>query len=53
MTFLVPIVAIMSLPEWKCPTEQDIISLRSDNSTGPVTEDEWTHLWQTRMREVE
>ncbi|XP_028968255.1 solute carrier family 23 member 2 [Galendromus occidentalis] len=52
VTFLVPIVAIMSLPEWKCPSEQDIIALRSDNSTGPVTQDEWTHLWQTRMREI-
>ncbi|XP_022653399.1 solute carrier family 23 member 1-like isoform X4 [Varroa destructor] len=52
VTFLVPIVAIMSLPEWKCPTEEQIIAARLNNSTGPVTDDEWSLLWQTRIREI-
>lgn len=52
MTFLVPIVAIMSLPEWQCPSEEQMIASRTDNTTGPITNDEWTHLWQSRIREV-
>ncbi|OQR77963.1 solute carrier family 23 member 2-like [Tropilaelaps mercedesae] len=52
VTFLVPIVAIMSLPEWRCPTEDQMIAAREDNSTEPVTDDEWTNLWQIRIREI-
>lgn len=40
---MVPILAILSLPQWKCPNP-DVI-----NAMSP---DEKTELWQLRMREL-
>ncbi|XP_058444918.1 solute carrier family 23 member 2-like [Malaya genurostris] len=43
ISFLVPTLAILNLPQWKCPSE-DII--------GAMDSAEKTELWQTRMREL-
>ncbi|KAM7283352.1 putative purine permease [Ixodes scapularis] len=54
VTFLVPILATMALPEWRCPTEEQLVAARPSDSglTGPATDEEWTQVWQTRMSEV-
>lgn len=54
VTFLVPILATMALPEWRCPTEEELVAARDPDSglTGPATEQEWTAVWQARMAEV-
>lgn len=54
VTFLVPILATMALPEWRCPTEEELIAARDPDSglTGPATDAEWTAVWQSRMSEI-
>lgn len=54
VTFLVPILATMALPEWRCPTEEELIAARDPDSgiTGPATDQEWTAVWQIRMSEI-
>ncbi|CAN8001266.1 unnamed protein product [Ixodes pacificus] len=54
VTFLVPILATMALPEWRCPTEEQLVAARPPDSglTGPATDEEWTQVWQTRMSEI-
>ena len=56
-TFLVPTLAILSLPEWQCPTDFQIIAARPRNSTfrnwRTVADAEYTEVWETRMREVQ
>lgn len=42
--FLVPTFAILSLPEWKCPSKDVMANM---------TYEEKTELWQVRMREVQ
>ncbi|XP_044732390.1 solute carrier family 23 member 1 [Chrysoperla carnea] len=43
ISFLVPTLAILSLPQWKCPPEEIIDKMNPD---------ERTELWQIRMREL-
>lgn len=43
MSFLVPVLAILSLPQWKCPEAEQIQAMSTD---------EKTELWQSRMREI-
>ncbi|XP_017461274.1 PREDICTED: solute carrier family 23 member 2 [Rhagoletis zephyria] len=43
ISFLVPTLAILSLPQWKCPAVAEIEAL---------DEDERKELWQMRMREL-
>lgn len=43
ISFLVPVLAILSLPQWKCPSPDTIRSMSADDKT---------ELWQTRMREI-
>ena len=43
-SFLVPTFAILSLPEWKCPSPEAI---------GNMTYEDKTELWQLRMREIQ
>lgn len=43
ISFLVPTLAILNLPEWKCPNP-DVISA--------MTSEAKTELWQIRMREL-
>lgn len=43
ISFLLPTLAILSLPQWKCPAENDIASM---------TDDDKRELWQIRMREL-
>ncbi|KFM74638.1 Solute carrier family 23 member 2, partial [Stegodyphus mimosarum] len=45
MAFLVPILAILHLPEWQCP---DV-----GNQTTILTNKEWDYVWMSRMREVQ
>lgn len=54
-TFLIPIIAILSLPQWKCPTDEQIIANRLGNSTfsTEVTPAEYDEVWMVRMREVQ
>ncbi|XP_076352587.1 solute carrier family 23 member 2-like [Tachypleus tridentatus] len=42
--FLAPIFAILSLPQWKCPSEEEMLS---------ATEEELQEIWQLRMREIQ
>ncbi|XP_076349411.1 solute carrier family 23 member 2-like isoform X3 [Tachypleus tridentatus] len=42
--FLAPIFAILSLPQWKCPSEEEMLS---------ATEEEVQEIWQIRMREIQ
>lgn len=55
-TFLVPTLAILTLPQWACPTDIQIIGNRGRNSTfrglRSVQEQEYTEVWQSRMREI-
>lgn len=43
ISFLVPTLAILNLPRWKCPSKDEIALL---------SQDEKTELWQIRMREL-
>lgn len=43
ISFLVPTLAILSLPEWQCPSKAEIATL---------SHDEKEELWQIRMREL-
>lgn len=43
MSFLVPVLAILSLPQWKCPSPDVMETMNSE---------EKTELWQSRMREI-
>ena len=43
ISFLVPTLAILDLPQWKCPAE---------NVIAAMGEEEKQELWQTRMREL-
>ncbi|XP_011195055.1 solute carrier family 23 member 2 [Zeugodacus cucurbitae] len=43
ISFLVPTLAILALPQWKCPPVEEINALE---------EDERVELWQIRMREL-
>ncbi|XP_046481884.1 solute carrier family 23 member 2 isoform X2 [Neodiprion pinetum] len=43
ISFLVPTLAILSLPEWKCPAQ---------NVLDGMSKPERTELWQVRMREL-
>lgn len=43
-SYLVPSLAIMSLPRWKCPAS-DVFDSLSDTDK--------TELWQVRMREIQ
>ena len=46
-TFLVPAVAILSLPVWQCPNT-------SQNATSEhASADEISHIWTLRMREIQ
>lgn len=57
-SFLIPTLAILSLPQWQCPSEEQIIASRpmtfnDTNSTIPVTEAEWRNLWVSRILEIQ
>lgn len=43
MSFLVPVLAILSLPQWKCPSPDAMQSMDAAAKT---------ELWQSRMREI-
>jgi len=43
-SFLVPTFAILSLPEWKCPSAEAMTNM---------TYEDKTELWQLRMREIQ
>lgn len=43
ISFLVPTLAILSLPQWKCPSDQVIEAMSPEDRT---------ELWQVRMREL-
>ncbi|XP_039970765.1 solute carrier family 23 member 2 [Bactrocera tryoni] len=43
ISFLVPTLAILALPQWKCPSVEDIDAL---------DEEDRVELWQIRMREL-
>lgn len=43
ISFLVPTLAILSLPQWKCPPPEILNQMSSENRT---------ELWQVRMREL-
>lgn len=43
ISFLVPVLAILSLPRWQCPAPGILNSM---------TQDERAELWQLRMREI-
>ncbi|XP_067625481.1 solute carrier family 23 member 2 [Eurosta solidaginis] len=43
ISFLVPTLAILSLPQWKCPAVHEMDAM---------AEDERKELWQSRMREL-
>lgn len=43
ISFLVPTLAILALPQWKCPPEADM---------NEMDEDQRRDLWQIRMREL-
>lgn len=44
LSFLVPTLAILSLPQWQCPSQQEIRNM---------TEAEAGEVWMLRMREVQ
>lgn len=43
ISFLVPTLAILNLPQWKCPAESVMATLDAEAKT---------ELWQVRMREL-
>lgn len=40
---MVPVLAILNLPQWKCPSKGEMDAM---------TADEKTEVWQIRMREI-
>lgn len=40
---MVPILAILELPQWECPSDADLKAMSSANRT---------EVWQVRMREI-
>lgn len=40
---MVPVLAILNLPQWKCPSEQIMKQMTADDKV---------ELWQVRMREI-
>jgi len=47
-SFLVPTFAILSLPEWKCPSD-----FVNENWASNRTMEDRTEVWQMRMREIQ
>lgn len=43
ISFLVPVLAILNLPQWKCPNAEQMATMSTT---------ERTELWQLRMREI-
>lgn len=43
ISFLVPTLAILKLPQWRCPSEESIIEMTSYDQE---------ELWKVRMREL-
>jgi nucleobase transporter 1/2 len=43
-SFLVPTLAIMNLPQWKCPSPAIMAEMSQDDKT---------ECWQVRMREIQ
>lgn len=43
ISFLVPTLAILNLPQWKCPSSDEMAMMNSE---------EKTEIWQLRMREL-
>lgn len=43
ISFLVPTLAILSLPQWHCPPAEELAAMSVDNRT---------EVWQVRMREL-
>lgn len=43
ISFLVPVLAILNLPQWKCPSADKMDAMSTE---------ERTELWQLRMREI-
>ena len=43
ISFLVPTLAILNLPEWKCPATEILETMSAEDRT---------ELWQVRMREL-
>lgn len=43
ISFLVPTLAILSQPQWKCPAQDYLAQLPYENRT---------EIWQSRMREL-
>ncbi|XP_067007322.1 solute carrier family 23 member 2 isoform X2 [Anabrus simplex] len=43
ISFLVPTLAILNLPMWRCPSQEELDSMSHENRT---------ELWQVRMREL-
>nr|CAD7590799.1 unnamed protein product [Timema genevievae] len=43
ISFLVPTLAILNLPQWRCPDSEELQAMTADNRT---------ELWQVRMREL-
>lgn len=43
ISFLVPTLAILNLPQWQCPTTEVLQQMSHENRT---------ELWQIRMREL-
>ena len=56
-TFLVPTLAILTLPQWQCPSDKQIIASRLSNSSfissPSVTSEEYSEVWMSRMREIQ
>ncbi|RWS04173.1 solute carrier family 23 member 1-like protein [Dinothrombium tinctorium] len=54
-TFLIPTIAILDLPVWKCSTDDEITSKRANSTNMPqtVTNEEYDQVWQSRMREIQ
>ncbi|XP_063434881.1 solute carrier family 23 member 2-like isoform X2 [Mytilus trossulus] len=51
--FIAPIVAMMSLEKWKCPTSLEIPSANGTNITTFMNQDQKDEIWQSRLREIQ
>ncbi|XP_052101655.1 solute carrier family 23 member 2-like isoform X1 [Mytilus californianus] len=51
--FIAPIVAMMSLEKWKCPTSLEIPAANETNITTFMSQDQKDELWQSRLREIQ
>ncbi|XP_069485439.1 solute carrier family 23 member 1-like [Ambystoma mexicanum] len=47
-SFITPTLAILSLPQWKCPDQNDLSSNTTDTDSTNHTE-----IWQSRIREIQ